>query len=115
MVDTVKLTIYNNAMNNDFLYTIRTSLYLILVVFLLFYVVDNVILYDHNNPLKLKVEENPKMQDGSQEFKPPIDWESTVQPAPDEEGVTRYLPPDKLDQHGKEDIIYTPQTEQGNY
>lgn len=62
------------------------------------------------NPYDMKVEENPKQHDGSQEFKRPIDWESSIEPAPDGNGVRRYLPPDKLEQHGSEDIIYTPQT-----
>jgi len=54
------------------------------------------------NPLNLKVEENPKQHDGSQEFTPPIEWESVIQPAPDEDGVRRYLDPWKLHHHGKE-------------
>jgi len=54
------------------------------------------------NPLGLKPEENPKQHDGSQEFKPPIDWESSIQPAPDEDGVRRFLDPWELHQHGKE-------------
>ena len=48
------------------------------------------------NPLNLKPEEKPKQHDGSQEFKPPIDWESSIQPAPDEDGVIRY-PQKKVD------------------
>ena len=54
------------------------------------------------NPLNLKVEENPKQHDGSQEFTPPRQWESAIQPAPDDDGVRRYLDPWKLWQHGKE-------------
>lgn len=42
------------------------------------------------NPLDLKVEENPKQHDGSQEFQRPIEFESSVQPAPNEDGVTVY-------------------------
>lgn len=64
------------------------------------------------NPLDLKVEENPKQHDGSQEFNPPREWESSIQPAPDDDGVTRYLNPWELHHHGKEEIIYTPQTEE---
>ena len=54
------------------------------------------------NPLDLKVEENPKQHDGSQEFTPPRQWESAIQPAPDDDGVRRYLDPWELWQHGKE-------------
>ena len=54
------------------------------------------------NPLGLKPEENPKQHDGSQEFQGLRDWESSIQPAPDEEGVRRYLDPWKLHNHGKE-------------
>ena len=54
------------------------------------------------NPLDLKVEENPKQHDGSQEFTPPRQWESAIQPMPDEDGVRRYLDPWELWQHGKE-------------
>jgi len=48
------------------------------------------------NPLDLKPEQNPKQHDGSQEFRPPIDFESSVQPAPDEDGVTRYPQQDRV-------------------
>lgn len=54
------------------------------------------------NPLNLKVEENPKQHDGSQEFTPPRPWESAIQPMPDEDGVRRFLDPWELWQHGKE-------------
>ena len=54
------------------------------------------------NPLDLKVEENPKQHDGSQEFTPPRQWESAIQPAPDDDGVRRYLDPWELWQHGQE-------------
>ena len=54
------------------------------------------------NPLDLKVEENPKQHDGSQEFNPPRQWESVIQPAPDEDGVRRYLDPWELHHHGKD-------------
>ena len=54
------------------------------------------------NPLDLKVEEDPKQHDGSQEFTPPRQWESAIQPMPDEDGVRRYLDPWELWQHGKE-------------
>ena len=54
------------------------------------------------NPLNLKVEEDPKQHDGSQEFNPPRPWESAIQPAPDDDGVRRYLDPWELWQHGKE-------------
>ena len=53
------------------------------------------------NPLDLKPEENPKQHDGSQEFTPPRDFESAIQPLPDEDGVRRYLDPWELWQHGK--------------
>jgi len=55
------------------------------------------------NPLNLKVEENPKQHDGSQEFNPEQEWESSIQPAPDKDGVTRFLDPWELHHHGKED------------
>jgi hypothetical protein len=42
------------------------------------------------NPLDLKPEQNPKQHDGSQEFQRPIEFESSVQPAPNEDGVTVY-------------------------
>lgn len=48
------------------------------------------------NPLDLKPEHNPKQHDGSQEFQRPIEFESTVEPAPDEDGTTRYLGPNDL-------------------
>ena len=54
------------------------------------------------NPLGLSVEENPKQHDGSQEFTPPRDFESSIQPAPDEDGVRRYLDPYELYLHGKD-------------
>lgn len=54
------------------------------------------------NPLGLKPEENPKQHDGSQEFTPPREWKSSVEPMPDEEGVRRYLDPWELWQHGSE-------------
>jgi hypothetical protein len=54
------------------------------------------------NPLNLKVEEKPKQHDGSQEFQGLRDWESSIQPAPDEEGVRRYLDPYELHKHGEE-------------
>ena len=54
------------------------------------------------NPLNLKPEENPKQHDGSQEFTPPRDFESSIQPMPDEDGVRRYLDPWELWQHGQD-------------
>ena len=54
------------------------------------------------NPLGLKVEENPKQHDGSQKFNPEQEWKSKLTPAPDEDGVTRFLDPWELHQHGKE-------------
>ena len=48
------------------------------------------------NPLDLKPERDPKQHDGSQKFQRPIDFESTVEPAPDEDGTTRYLGPNDL-------------------
>ena len=54
------------------------------------------------NPLNLKVEENPKQHDGSQEFNPEQEWKSQLTPAPDEDGVTRFLDPWELHHHGKE-------------
>ena len=48
------------------------------------------------NPLDLKPERDPKQHDGSQTFQRPIDFESTVEPAPDEDGTTRYLGPNDL-------------------
>jgi len=67
------------------------------------------------NPLNMKVEENPKQHDGSQEFNPHQEWESAIQPAPDEDGVRRYLDPYQLHHHGKEtepstdEIVVTPE------
>ena len=49
------------------------------------------------NPLDLKLEHDPKQHDGSQEFQRPIDFESAIQPAPDEDGTTRYLGPNELE------------------
>ena len=54
------------------------------------------------NPLDLKVEESPKQHDGSLEFQGLRDWESVIQPAPDEDGVRRYLDPYELHKHGEE-------------
>ena len=54
------------------------------------------------NPLNLKPEENPKQHDGSQEFQGLRDWESSIQPAPDEDGVRRYLDPYELHHHSIE-------------
>lgn len=42
------------------------------------------------NPMGLKPEANPRQHDGSQEFQRPIDWESSIEPMPDEDGVIRY-------------------------
>lgn len=63
------------------------------------------------NPLGLKPEKNPKIQDGSQEFTPPVEFESSVRPAPNEDGVTIYP---QLDRFSREDDlveIETPDTE----
>ena len=57
------------------------------------------------NPLGLKPEANPKQHDGSQEFQRPIEFESSIQPAPDEDGVRRYLPLQQLENHGKDSVI----------
>lgn len=49
--------------------------------------------YDYQrwlNPLDLKIERDPKQHDGSKEFQRPIEFESSVQPAPNEDGVTVY-------------------------
>jgi hypothetical protein len=54
------------------------------------------------NPLNLEVEEDPKQHDGSKQFQRPIDFESSVQPAPDEDGTTRYLDSYELHKLGKE-------------
>ena len=54
------------------------------------------------NPLNMKVEEDPKQHDGSLEFQGLRDWESSIQPAPDEDGVRRYLDPYELHKHGEE-------------
>ena len=48
------------------------------------------------DPRGLTVERDPKIHDGSKEFTPPVDFESTVEPAPDEDGTTRYLGPNEL-------------------
>jgi len=55
------------------------------------------------NPYNMKVEQNPKQHDGSQEFQGLRDWESSIQPAPDEDGVRRYLGPYELYQHGNQE------------
>jgi len=63
------------------------------------------------NPLGMQPEKNPKIQDGSQEFQPPVEFESSVQPAPNEDGVTIYP---QLDRFSREDDlveIETPDTE----
>ena len=49
------------------------------------------------DPRGLTVERDPKIHDGSKEFTPPVDFESTVEPAPDEDGTTRYLGPNELE------------------
>ena len=49
------------------------------------------------DPRGLNVERDPKIHDGSKEFTPPVDFESTVEPAPDEDGTTRYLGPNELE------------------
>ena len=49
------------------------------------------------DPRGLTVERDPKIHDGSKEFTPPVDFESTVEPAPDEDGTTRYLGPSELE------------------
>ena len=48
------------------------------------------------DPRGLNVERDPKIHDGSKEFTPPVDFESTVEKAPDEDGTTRYLGPNNL-------------------
>lgn len=87
---------------------VRIIIYVLLIVFIFGVATRDYLSW--LNPLGLKPEVNPKQHDGSQEFKRPIEWESSIEPAPDKDGVRRYLPPDKLDQHGSDDIIYTPQT-----
>ena len=57
------------------------------------------------NPLGLKPEANPKIQDGSQEFNPHHEWKSSIEPMPDEDGVRRYLGPYELYHHGKDDEV----------
>ncbi len=67
------------------------------------------------NPLDLNPEHNPKQHDGSQEFQRPIDFESTVEPAPDEDGTTRYLGPNELealDGLSTEDNVISPEDQQ---
>jgi hypothetical protein len=70
------------------------------------YVVAIVLLYSEYqcwlNPLDLKPEVNPKQHDGSQEFQRPIEFESSVEPMPDEDGVVRHM--DAVESHnlGKE-------------
>ena len=54
------------------------------------------------NPLGMEVEKNPKIQDGSQEFTPPVEFESSVRPAPNEDGVTIYP---QLDRFSREDDL----------
>ena len=82
-------------------YQIKKVIYILLIVLLPIYYYN---WYQHwLNPLGLKPEVNPKQHDGSQEFQGLRDWESSIEPAPDEDGVRRYLPPDKLEQHGKEE------------
>ena len=67
------------------------------------------------NPLGLKPEANPKQHDGSQEFTPPVEFESSVRPAPNEYGVTIYPQLDRndlveIETPDTEDITATPQT-----
>jgi len=82
-------------------YQIKKVIYILLIVLLPIYYYN---WYQHwLNPLGLKPEVNPKQHDGSQEFQGLRGWESSIEPAPDEEGVRRYLPTDKLEQHGKEE------------
>lgn len=54
------------------------------------------------NPLGLNPEKDPKQHDGSQPFNPDPEWKSSIEPAPDEDGVRRYLDPWDLHHHGKE-------------
>ena len=49
------------------------------------------------DPRGLTVERDPKIHDGSKEFTPPVDFESTVERGPDEDGTTRYLGPNELE------------------
>lgn len=80
---------------------IRLILYLVLILTI---PISYYRWYQHwLNPLGLNVEENPKQHDGSREFTPPIEWESAIQPMPDEDGVRRYLDPWELHHHGKEE------------
>lgn len=67
------------------------------------------------NPLGMQPEKNPKIQDGSQEFRPPVEFESSIQPAPNEDGVTTYPQLDRndlveIETPDTEDITATPQT-----
>lgn len=48
------------------------------------------------NPLGMNPEQNPKQHNGAQEFTPPVDFESSVQPGPNADGVTVYVPLEKL-------------------
>lgn len=56
------------------------------------------------NPRGLNVEMYPKQHDGSQEFRPPVEFESSVTPAPDEDGTTRYLDPVESHRLGEQSL-----------
>ena len=48
------------------------------------------------NPLGMRPEQNPKQHNGAQEFTPPVDFESSVTPGPNADGVTVYVPLEEL-------------------
>ena len=86
-------------LKKDKIHLNRSILYIVIVIGLLV-----AVYIDYQrwlNPLGLKPEANPKQHDGSQEFQRPIEFESSVQPMPDEDGVRRYLDPWELHHHGQ--------------
>ena len=75
----------------------KYKLYAYGVVLALMLVNGHVTYQNWLDPRGLTVERDPKIHDGSKEFTPPVDFESTVEPAPDEDGTTRYLGPNELE------------------
>ena len=75
----------------------KYKLYAYVAVLALMLVNGHVTYQNWLDPRGLTVERDPKIHDGSKEFTPPVDFESTVEPAPDEDGTTRYLGPNELE------------------
>ena len=75
----------------------KYKLYAYGVVLALMLVNGHVTYQNWLDPRGLTVERDPKIHDGSKEFTPPVDFESTVERGPDEDGTTRYLGPNELE------------------